>query len=263
MLNRRPDGFHEIASLYQAISLGDYITISPSDGADLFQCNDPRIPKDQSNLILRAATLFREKTELERYFTFTLEKQIPIESGLGGGSSNAATTLWGLNELMGTGVDIEELRQWGALLGSDVPFFLSNGRAYCEGRGEKVTLHLEQSKAELWIAKPPIGLSTASVYQNLQVSTLRKRNPVEALHSHSTGVPLFFNDLEESAFQMAPELREIKTELCRLGFTEVHMTGSGTAFFCFGDIFPQHPDITFFPVQYLFRSEGDWYKFPA
>ncbi len=262
MLSKRPDGFHEIASLYQAISLGDFLTIIPNDGADRLICNDPTIPTDQSNLILRAANLFRQKTELERYFTFILDKRIPIEAGLGGGSSNAATTLWGLNEVMGTAVEIDELKTWAAELGSDVPFFLSSGRAYCEGRGERLTAETPTSSDQLWIVKPKIGLSTPAVYKNLNLSALQGRNPIDALHSHRTGAPLFFNDLEEAAFQLAPELMQIKQELTLLGLKEVHMTGSGTAFFCFGKEAPHHSHMTFYPAHFLYRSEQDWYKFP-
>lgn len=261
VLKKRPDGFHEIASLYQAISLGDELTIELIDGADRLLCDNPAIPTDSSNLILKAAELFRCKTGLKCHFRFTLQKHIPIEAGLGGGSSNAATTLWGLNQLLQTQLNIEELKQWGAELGSDVPFFFSSGRAYCEGRGERLTEEPAVSGPEFWIAKPPIGLPTPEVYRNLSLNTLEPRNPLEALHSHRGNAPDFFNDLEQSAFSLAPDLKKFKEALVNGGFDSVHMTGSGTAFYCLGQ--GLHTDLAhFFPARFHYRSGQDWYKFP-
>lgn len=260
MLNKRPDGFHEIASLYQAISLGDFLTITPSDEADSLTCNDPSIPTNNSNLILRAAALFRRKMGMDVHFSFDLEKNIPIEAGLGGGSSNAATTLWGLNQFLGTKISDQTLAEWGAELGSDIPFFLSQGRAYCRGKGE--ILHPEDrvdSKA-LWIAKPKGGLPTPAVYQNVTLAALTSRDPESALHSHRTSAPIFFNDLENAAFKLAPQLTKTKQALLELGFEQVHMTGSGTAFFCLGSVDqPNLPQIDFFPAEFLFRDADSWY----
>jgi len=260
VLGKRPDGFHEIASLYQAISLGDFLTIVPSDGADQLVCSDPSVPTDSSNLILQAAKLFREKTELQRFFRFTLEKNIPMESGLGGGSSNAATTLWGLNQLMGTDIEIAQLRDWGAELGSDVPFFLSRGRAFCEGKGERLTEESECIKRELWIAKPSLSLSTQSVYKHLDLKEVVDRKPLDLLQSHRKGLDLCYNDLEHAAFDLLPQLKQIKAELAKHGFDQVHMTGSGTAFFCLGKKLPSHPQIRFYSAQFLYRSDEDWYS---
>lgn len=259
MLHKRPDGFHEIASLFQAISLGDFLTIAPHEGSDLLTCNDPSIPIDSTNLVLRAAELFRQKTGQKGHFSFVLDKRIPIQAGLGGGSSNAATTLWGLNELLGTGVKLDQLIEWAAELGSDVPFFLSHGRAYCEGRGERMTFEMPVDPQHLWIAKPRAGLSTPAVYQHVVIE--KGPDPLLALLSHRTSAPLFFNDLEEPAFQLAPQLKEVKNGLHGLGFDQVHMTGSGTAFFCIGPVIaPTLSSIQFYPVQFIYRDKG-WYKF--
>ncbi len=263
MLHKRPDGFHEIASLFQAISLGDFLTIRPNDGTDHLTCTNPHIPTDQTNLILRAAHLFRAKTGIQRYFSFALDKRIPIEAGLGGGSSNAATTLWGLNEILGTEIEVDILREWAAELGSDVPFFLSSGRAYAEGKGEILTSQTPIAATSIWIAKPSEGLSTPDVYKQVVIEQLTKRDPREALHSHCTDRPIFFNDLEEPAFQLAPQLKDVKRALLQHGFEQVHMTGSGTAFFCFGSVNqPRLPNLQFFPAHFIHRDE-DWYKLPA
>lgn len=262
MLRKRPDNFHEIASLYQAVDLGDYLTISVSN-EDLLTCTDPTIPVDEKNLVLRALALFRKKTGISRQFRFSLDKRIPMEAGLGGGSSNAATTLWGLNQLTAMGISNETLSIWAAEIGSDVAFFFSNGRAYCEGKGEMLTAQ-PPSYQRLWIAKPENGLSTPEVYGALELDQLEKRNPKQALLSHQSNTPLFFNDLEAAAFALMPELQKIKNALKELGFTDVHMTGSGTAFFCFGDVVdPKLPNATFYPACFLQRSDESWYKFPA
>ncbi|NGX37017.1 MAG: 4-diphosphocytidyl-2-C-methyl-D-erythritol kinase [Chlamydiae bacterium] len=242
VLKRRPDGYHEISSLYQAIDLCDTLTLSLAE-KETFSCN---VFIDSSNLVLRVADLFREKTGIDQPFSFKLEKKIPLEAGLGGGSSNAATALWGLNQLMQTGIDEETLTKWAAELGADVAFFFSHGRAYCEGIGEILTPLPPVEAKPLWIAKPKAGLSTKAVFQALNL---------ESLDSHA------LNDLENVAFKLVPPLKQLKADLFGLGFERVQMTGSGTAFFCFGSIKqPQLVDTTFFPARFLYRNERSWYK---
>ena len=248
VLKKRPDGFHEIESLYQAIDLCDTLKIEASN-QDSIKCNDPQVPVDDSNLILKAARLFRKKTNTSQYFSFTLSKNIPMQAGLGGGSSNAATTLWGLNQLLETNINDETLAKWGAELGSDVSFFLSSGRAYCTGRGEILKPANKQETTSLWIAKPKgEGLSTPLVYQHTKIENL---SPSESP---------YFNDLEVAAFALKPELKQIKQNLKSFGFEEVSMTGSGTAFFCLGNTNPPKLEtIDFFPVKFLYRSNHTWY----
>ena len=124
-LAKRGDGYHEIASLYTALDFGDYLDIEFSD-QDQFTSNHPRLKQDSTNLVIRALHLFRDKLGNHAFVKIHLDKQIPFESGLGGGSSNAATTLFGLNNLFGKPFSIDELRRMGALLGSDVAFFFSS-----------------------------------------------------------------------------------------------------------------------------------------
>ena len=248
ILKKRSDGFHEIASLYQAIDLGDKLAIDPSEGEDRITCTDLLIPTDSSNLILRAASLFREKTGSTQHFSFSLEKNIPIESGLGGGSSNAATTLWALNQLMQTGLSDETLAKWGAEIGSDVPFFFTRGRAICTGRGEKLSSVEPVVHKSFWIAKPLEGLSTQLVYQALVIQQ---------------GIKQGVNDLEPPAFQLLPELKTFKEALLAMGFDKVQMTGSGSAFYCLGDVTsPKLENAHFYRVSFITRSSENWYKFP-
>jgi len=261
VLRKRPDGFHDIASLFQAINLGDTLSLSLKEGEDVLYCSDPTIPTDQSNLVLRAANLFREKTGIAQGFHFDLQKNIPAEAGLGGGSGNAATTLWGLNELMQTKIDAKTLAQWGSEIGSDVAFFFMEGTAYGEGRGEILSNLPAAKSPSFWIAKLKGGLSTPAVFKSLKIEKLEKRDPKKCLHDALEGI--YFNDLEIPAFALKPSLKDLKETLLQYGFTKVHMTGSGTAFVCMGDISsPKIPDIDFYPVQFLNRSSHDWYKFP-
>ncbi len=163
VLGQRDDGYHEISSRYQAISLGDTLEVCLADRSSL-TCSGLQISLEQ-NLIIKAFNLFKAKTGWQGSVAFRLEKRIPLQSGLGGGSSNAATVLWALNALSGCCVAESDLALWSTALGSDVPFFFSSGSAYCSGRGEQVVDEKNPYlSGTFWIAKPKEGLSTAAVY---------------------------------------------------------------------------------------------------
>ncbi len=222
VLGKRPDGYHELASLISTIDLADTLTLTLSN-EDSLMCTDKRIG---SNLVTKSVDLFRKKTGLKFNVSIHLDKKIPIEAGLGGGSSNAATTLKGLNELLGFPVGSEELQQWSAELGSDVPFFFSSGTAYCTGRGEFVQdLPHYRFDQKIEIVKPDEGLSTPDVYKAFDLEHSSKRDPEELLESFLAGRPIFINDLERPAFQIMPSLKGIKEKY------NATMSGSGTAFF--------------------------------
>lgn len=245
VIGKRPDGYHEIASLYQAIDFGDTLTLTITSGEDQLTCSDPHLPCDSSNLVLRAVNLFRKKTGRSFGLHAHLDKHIPIQAGLGGGSSNAATTLWALREMTGVSLSDKELSSWGAELGSDVPFFFSEGTAYCTGRGEIVENLPSLPHLSGWIAKPLVGLSTPAVYQKVVPLALDTQP--------------FFNDLEPAAFSLLPELADLKTKLFKIGFEQVSMTGSGTAFFCLGPVSsPALQNVKFIPFRALQRT-NNWY----
>ena len=140
IIRKRDDGFHDLASLFAAIGLGDqlHLQLSPSsDAGDTFTCNMPGVPVDSTNLVVRALDLVREKTgNADKKFKINLQKECPAQAGLGGGSGNAATAMWGVNELLGRPATLSQLVEWSGELGSDITFFLSEGTAYCTGRGE-------------------------------------------------------------------------------------------------------------------------------
>lgn len=252
VLKKREDGFHEIVSLYQAISLFDIVLIRKSD-KDTLICSDPRIPVDERNLARKALALFRKKTGISDRFFIRLEKKIPVEAGLGGGSSNAATVLWGLNKVTDFGADPSLLQSWGAELGSDVPFFFSSGSALARGRGEILSEAEPLISEPLTIVKPRSGLSTPAVYRAVRIRSEPER-PI-----------LLYNDLEEAAFSLLPELAELKSALIDLGFSSVVLSGSGTAFFCLGkvpkaNLSEAFPDLQMFFVRPLLRKSGGWYE---
>src|SRR5687767_3952653 len=153
---RRADGFHEIESLMTPISLADQLTIdaTASDGVIDFSCDDPSLPAGDDNLVVRAVKLFREATSISAGIKIVLEKKIPHGAGLGGGSSDAASTLLGLNEMFAAGLKDDELLKLAAQLGSDVPFFLVRSAAICRGRGEVVAATSVSIGLSLLLLKP-------------------------------------------------------------------------------------------------------------
>lgn len=245
------DGYHEIVSLFQAIDLCDRLYFIPSR-ADRITCTDSTIPVDEKNLVVRALACFRAHFPMPA-ISIHIEKKIPIQGGFGGGSGNAATTLWALNELSGQPATVETLIALGASIGSDVPFFFSLGTAYCTGRGEILEPFTLPSPLSGYLAKPHYGLSTVLVYKNLQVENLSKRDLLEVRY------PSFFNDLETASFAIEPRLHILKEELQR-HFATVVMTGSGSAFFCLGGKPPIMEDVTFMPFTTLSRPSLErWY----
>jgi 4-diphosphocytidyl-2-C-methyl-D-erythritol kinase len=263
VLHLRQDGYREIASLFQTISLGDDLVFRKNGSHDQLTTDEPTLPCDTHNLIWKALMLFRSRVKKDFSVSIHLVKRIPIGAGLGGGSSNAATALWGLNLLHGKPVPEETLRNWAAELGSDVPFFFSQGTAYCTGRGEIVesypTLSLNIEKQ--WIVQPRERLATAEVYKCWHPDQSALDSPEELLASFYKGKPIYRNDLEKPASLLLPRLSSYKKELQKLGLSPVMLTGSGTAFFCKGNpsYFPS--DFSFFSVDFISREREDWYQF--
>lgn len=253
ILGKRPDGYHELSSLFQTIDLVDYLDCELSEH-DCLTCNDAVIPLDTSNLILKATNLFRKKTGQTVGFKIHLDKKIPIQAGLGGGSSNAATTLWACNQLTGGNISVQQLQEWSNEIGSDIPFFFSYGTAHCTGRGEKV-LSLEPLPTQnCTIVKPFIGLSTPEVYGQF------KLNPDENFHKNFFIEENFCNDLEKPALEIKPELMNLKKELIAAGYKKVLMTGSGSAFYCLGDVqFSKREGLAIYSTKFINRNQNNWY----
>lgn len=231
LLFKRADGYHEIETLMHTISLADRLTFLKTDKSGIrFSCTDPRLPVDESNLVIKAANAFQEATSISLSIDAHLEKHIPFGAGLGGGSSNAATTLYALNALYNTKLSSQELQTLAAKIGSDIPFFFSKeGAAICRGRGEIIedTAPMEEN---FFLFTPPYTLFTPSVYEKF-ADTFKRRIcykigqfPCNAL----------WNDLEPAAFFLSPELKKQRDLLQKSGFT-VLMSGSGSSLLLFGE----------------------------
>ena len=257
VLKKRDDGFHEIASLMQAISLGDTLHFEESN-EDLLTCTDTTIPTDEKNFIHRARALFREKTGFQTPIAIHAEKKIPAEGGFGGGSGNIATTLWAFNEISGENIDEGTLRSWAGELSSDAPFFFSSGTAYSTGRGEGIFSLPPLEEETLYLAKPEGGLSTPLVYRHCEPN-VNDIDPKKLLGNAIAGSLEGINDLEYAAFALRPDLWELKEGLINLGFKTVAMTGSGTGFYCLGPVEnPTLPGIQFWKTSYISRDKK-WY----
>ena len=261
VLKKRNDGFHEIASLMQATSLCDSLHFTKGS-EDCLTCSDPSLRCDESNLIMQAVSLFREKTKTFFPIKIHLKKNIPKEAGLGGGSSNLATTLWALNQFLEDPRPIETLKNWASLISSDAPFFFSSGTAYATGRGENIQdIQPSVCLSPLWLAKPSFELKTPEVYRNFKPENFNDiKDPYQVIKKVRKTPSEAINDLESAAFTLKPKLKEVKKDLFNLGFKHVLMTGSGTTFYCLGSVVaPTLKNVSFYPITFISRPSGSWY----
>jgi 4-diphosphocytidyl-2-C-methyl-D-erythritol kinase len=236
VLSRRADGYHELRTIFQTVSLQDRLRIAETAGAIEIACADERVPLGETNLAHRAASLFRQAAGKSNGARIEIEKRIPVAGGLGGGSSNAAATLLGLARLWRIDTAEPELFRIAAGLGSDVPFFLMGGTALGVGRGEEVYPLEEVSCATLLLVNPGVSVSTADAYARL--SRLTTDEPLRiipfTLHA-AKGIhelPLAAsNDLESVVFAAHPEIAEVKRKLLEAGARHAVMSGSGGTVF--------------------------------
>ncbi len=238
VLRRREDGYHDLDTVMQAIDLCDELHIAPLAGTELsLECSEPGLPADGRNLVVRAALALREHAGYQGGARMALLKRIPMQSGLGGGSSDAAGALVGLNAAWGLGRSVEELRTVASTVGSDVAFFLYGGAARCSGRGEVVEPLAAPAVFHYVVVCPGEGISTAEAYGRLRPLTSPRASASMLAACLARGSiegagERLFNRLEEAAFELRPGLREVKRRLAGVGvFAGVGMTGSGSAFF--------------------------------
>jgi 4-diphosphocytidyl-2-C-methyl-D-erythritol kinase len=228
---RRADGFHEIETVMAPISLADRITIERAgdDGELHFSCDDPSLPAGDDNLVVRAVKLFRQRAGITSGIIIALGKKIPHGAGLGGGSSDAASTLLGLNEFFEAALEQGELLKLAAQLGSDVPFFVVRSAAVCRGRGEIVTPISLETKFHLLLLKPDFGVPTPWAYSKWKAS--RELAGVD-YSVQEFGRAQFVNDLERPVFEKFVLLAHLKTWLRQQPEVAVAlMSGSGSTVF--------------------------------
>ncbi|MBI4822842.1 MAG: 4-(cytidine 5'-diphospho)-2-C-methyl-D-erythritol kinase [Nitrospirae bacterium] len=240
---KRQDGYHDILSLVQCISLYDSLTLEESAQTDDIEViTDSPIPY-RENLVYKAAIALKERASIEKGARITLKKDIPISAGLGGGSSDAAYTLMGLNKLWRLSLNKMEIYELAISLGSDVPFFLDGYCALIEGRGEKVTPTPLQAFHTLLLLKPNIEVSSSSAYSDLGSLELTKpagniKLLIQILDTgdFSSLKSVARNDLENPVIRRHPILKEMKERLEESGAVFSAMSGSGpTVFGVFND----------------------------
>jgi 4-diphosphocytidyl-2-C-methyl-D-erythritol kinase len=233
ILGKRKDGFHEIETVMQMIDLCDDIVISKKDKGITVFCNDSSLCGEK-NLAYRAAEMIKEKSRRIDGVDITIKKNIPVGAGLGGGSSNAASVLLGLNKIWELGYSQEELMEMAGVLGSDVPFFIDGPAAIAKGRGEILHSLEKPEKMYLLLVIPPVAISTKWAYKNINLKLTNRGNEGNLnqfnLSKIKTDIQRFLlNDLEEVVTKRLPEISEIKEKLISLGSTGASMSGSGSS----------------------------------
>lgn len=239
VLNRRDDGFHEIRSLMQKLTLFDTITFHGSP--TLVFTSNTKIPVEK-NLVYKAAKFVAQKYNVQTGATIYLKKQIPESAGLGGGSSDAATTLMGLNSLWQLNLPLSELHSIAEILGSDIPFFLYDPLCSVSGRGEHIAQCEAEKHLDILLVKPDIAVSTSWAYKQLRkpltngqdntkiVSDCVIKGDIEYIKTHKENIKLQ-NDLEHAVIEKFPVIGQIKQQLYKQGAIAASMSGSGSTVF--------------------------------
>jgi 4-diphosphocytidyl-2-C-methyl-D-erythritol kinase len=238
ILGTRPDGFHNLKTVFQSLALFDNVTVTARRGPLTVTCDEPDIPTDQRNLVWKAASLLHRvstgKTTAPRDITIDLRKRVPPEAGLGGGSANAAMTLLALNTLWKLNLDMASLTRIGARLGADVPYFLAGGTALGLGRGDDVYPLADMPSVHVVILRPGFGVSTADAYRWYD-EEVRKPLKEPAPRTVPPGWPAWSatlrNDLEVPVVRHHPAIGRIRQSLVDSGAAFAAMSGSGSAVF--------------------------------
>lgn len=233
VLGKREDGYHELATLMQRISLCDEMIFIPRNRGIVLHCSEKTLPTDEGNIVVRAARLFFDYIGWPEGIEITLQKKIPLAAGLGGGSSNAATTLLALNEMTAAGISRGKLMEMGVRLGADVPFFIFKETAWAFGVGERLQKAEGVPKLCFVLVNPGIELSTRRVYEGLKYGLTKQ--PIQYNIPRLQTVPQIIrglhNDLEEVSEKICPVIREIKDSMRAAGALGALMSGSGATVF--------------------------------
>lgn len=239
VLDKRPDGYHNIETIYQSISLHDTITLRKLGHGEIkLQCNIPDLPTDERNIVHKAVKLMVAETNTNYGVDIQIIKRIPIGAGLAGGSADAGATLVGLNELWDIGFSQEKLLELGEKLGADVPFCIVGGTCLGKGKGEKITKLNSLPSLPVVIANPGFQVSTAWAYENIDnlglTETTKNANIlIDKINQKdlSNISDSLFNIFEIVVFQKYPILSELKDCLSKNGVLGSLMTGSGPTVF--------------------------------
>jgi len=239
VLGKREDGYHDIDTVLQTISLHDTLSFEKTNGEGLrLWCDDASVRADETNLVWRAAAALRERYSIGHGVKIRLEKRIPAEAGLGGGSSDAGATLIALTRLWNIKASADDLKQVAESLGSDVPFFLCGGTARGTRRGNVIKRLADATQKHLLIIKPNANISTAKAYVTLNRAALTSTNSKPILFrsqasefSASIDPKALQNDFEQVVFALEPEIERAKAALLKSGARKAMLSGSGSAVF--------------------------------
>lgn len=235
VVGRRDDGYHELEMIMVPLMLHDELTVTQSY-EDCYTCSDTQLRMDETNTIVKAVELMRKTFSLSECFHVHVEKHIPAQAGLAGGSADAAAVMRGIRDLLKLDISLEELALLGKQVGADVPFCIMETCALVKGIGEKITPFAMPSDFHILLVKPPMGVPTGKAFSMLDFEKCDHPdcNAVINVLQHGDLAQLstvISNSLEYSAFQLVPEIADIKRQLQCMGFDAVLMSGSGSTVF--------------------------------
>lgn len=233
VLHKRDDGYHEMEMVMTSIDLADRLTLTLlEEDRILIESNNGFLPLDERNIAYRSAMLLKKQFNIHQGVHIFIEKHIPIAAGLGGGSSDAAATLRGLNRLWDLGLNLDELAELGAQIGSDVPFCIYGGSAYAYGRGEKIKPLEDVPQCWVVLVKPRRGISSWTVFEGLDVEKLTHpdtKSILEAIDGmdYSLMANHLGNALENVSMHKQPKIEQIKQKMLQFGADTALMSGTG------------------------------------
>jgi len=236
---KRPDGYHELFSLMCCLALFDVIFLQFGGPRIEIDASTSQIPLDETNIVHKAATLFFKKLQVTGGLSIRIEKSIPVAGGLGGGSSNAASTLMGLNQHYGSPFSRDELMSLGLELGADVPFFIFQKPAFASGVGEKLEAYPGCLPYHVLLINPGVKVHTGEVFQNLNLRLTKCKKIITKPSLKQSGFDASLhlcNDLETVTISQYPIIASLKKQLLSHGALGALMSGSGpTVFGLFSD----------------------------
>lgn len=237
VVRRLPNGYHEVRMIMQTVGICDVLTFRKAASGIQLVVDNEELPTDGNNLICKAAKLLLESAGIEGGVSITLEKHIPIAAGMAGGSTDAAATLLGINELYEIGYDVDKLKELGVKIGADVPYCIQGGTALAEGIGEVLSPLPTPPTCHLVIAKPDINVSTKFVYENLRANELESHPDIDGMIEGLEKGDLkaitdrLANVLETVTVPAYPIIDEIKQTMLDAGAEGALMSGSGPTVF--------------------------------
>jgi len=238
VIRKRPDGYHDLRMIMQRVNLCDEITINLTDTPELsVTCGKKGVPDGPGNIAWKAARTMLDLAGTGQGANISMVKNIPVAAGLGGGSSDAATVLMGMNEILGLNLSDQRLMEIGLKLGADVPFFIFQKTALAEGVGEQLQAMPPMPKLWILLVNPRVHVSTAWVYQNLQLTTRQNEYNIPRFCGSIAEIcEMLSNDLEAVTIRRFPVIQQIKERLISVGASGALMSGSGpTVFGVFAD----------------------------